>query len=89
MRQALMLLNGPLVHEAARVGPLEPLGRVLAAPGRRDVVRLLYVETLTREPRRRERDVADEVLAAAATPADGIADLRWAILNSHEFRFMP
>jgi hypothetical protein len=33
--------------------------------------------------------MADEVIAAAATRADGIADLRWAILNSHEFRFMP
>jgi hypothetical protein len=89
MRQALVLLNGPLVHEAARVGPLEPLGRVLADPGRRDVVRLLYVETLSREPRSREREIAEQVLASAATPADGIADLRWAILNSHEFRFMP
>lgn len=89
MRQALMLLNGPLVHEAARVGPLEPLGRVLAGPGRRDAVRLLYVETLSREPRSREREIAEEVLAAAASPADGIADLRWAVLNSHEFRFMP
>ena len=89
MRQALMLLNGPLVHEAARVGQFEPIGRVLAAPGRRDVVSLLYVETLSREPQRRERELADEVLATAATPADGIADLRWAILNSHEFRFMP
>ncbi len=89
MRQALMLLNGPLLHEAARVGPLEPLGRALAADGRRDVVNLLYLETLTREPTRRERKMADEVIAAAATRADGIADLRWAILNSHEFRFMP
>lgn len=89
MRQALMLLNGPLLHEAARVGPLEPLGRALAAGGRRDLVALLYLETLTREPTRREREVADEVIAAAATRTDGIADLRWAILNSHEFRFMP
>lgn len=89
MRQALMLLNGPLVHEAARVGPLEPLGRAIAAGGRSDVVGMLYRETLARSPTDEERAVADEVIAAADSTADGVADLRWAIFNSREFRFIP
>jgi hypothetical protein len=89
MRQALMLLNGPLVHEAARVGPLEPLGRAIAVGGRKDLVNMLYMETLSREPTKEERADAKEVIASAASVADGIADMRWAIFNCREFRFIP
>lgn len=89
MRQALVLLNGPLVHEAARVGPLEPLGRAIAVGGRPDLVGMLYMETLSRAPTTAERAVADEVIAGAGSTADGVADMRWAILNSREFRFIP
>jgi hypothetical protein len=89
MRQALMLLNGPLVHEAARVGPLEPLGRAIAVNGRLDLVGLLYLESLSRNPTAEERAVAEAVIAAADEPADGVADMRWAIFNSREFRFIP
>jgi hypothetical protein len=89
MRQALMLINGPLVHEAARVGPLEPLGRALAVGGRQDLVRMLYMETLSREPTTEERAGAEQVIASAASVADGIADLRWAIFNCREFRLVP
>jgi hypothetical protein len=89
MRQALVLLNGPLVHEAARVGPLEPLGRAISVNGRRDLVGMLYLEALSRVPTAEERAVAEDVIAAADSPADGIADMRWAIFNSREFRFLP
>ena len=33
MRQALMMLNGRLTHEASRVGPLEPIYAKLTGPG--------------------------------------------------------
>jgi hypothetical protein len=89
MRQALILLNGPLVHEAARVGPLEPLGRAIAVGGRLDLVGMLYRETLSRAPTAAERAAAAEVIAGAGSTADGVADMRWAILNSREFRFVP
>lgn len=89
MRQALMLLNGPLVHEAARVGSLEPLGRAISVGGRRDLVGVLYLETLSRAPTDRERATADEVIASAESAAEGVADMRWAIFNSREFRFIP
>jgi hypothetical protein len=29
------------------------------------------------------------VIAGAGSTADGVADMRWAILNSREFRFIP
>jgi len=89
MRQALTLLNGPLVHEAARVGPLEPLGRAIAAGRRHDLVGMLYLQTLSRSPTGEERALAEEVIASAASPAEGVADMRWAIFNSREFRFIP
>ena len=89
MRQALVLLNGPLVHEAARVGSLEPLGRAIAVGGRPDLVGMLYMETLSRVPTAEERTAADGVIAGAGSTADGVADMRWAILNSREFRFIP
>jgi hypothetical protein len=50
---------------------------------------MLYMETLSREPTKEERADAKEVIASAASVADGIADMRWAIFNCREFRFIP
>jgi len=91
MRQALMMLNGKLTNEAARVGPLEPVAKLIAGE-KADVdaaLKLVYREALTREPTADETAAAKEIIGAAATPADGLADLRWALFNSNEFRFIP
>jgi hypothetical protein len=50
---------------------------------------MLYMETLSRVPTAEERTAADGVIAGAGSTADGVADMRWAILNSREFRFIP
>lgn len=91
MRQALMMLNGKLTNEAARVGPLEPL-YVLMEGDKADMnkaISLVYREILTREPSALERDEALKIIREGATPMDGMADLRWALLNCHEFKFLP
>ncbi len=91
MRQALMMLNGKLTNEAARVGPLEPVAALINSPSS-DVnaaIKLVYREALTREPTAAELADARTILKEAATPADGLADLRWALFNSNEFRFIP
>jgi hypothetical protein len=91
MRQALMLLNGSLTHEASRVGPLEPMHKLIAG-SKADLdaaVKLAYREILTRDPKPAEVAFAKQVIAAGETPADGMADLRWALLNSNEFRYLP
>ncbi|OWK35641.1 DUF1553 domain-containing protein [Fimbriiglobus ruber] len=91
MRQALMMLNGKLSNEAARVGPLEPLYPLVAGE-KADLdaaIKLVYREALTREPSPDEVTDAKAVVKDAATPLDGIADLRWALFNSNEFRFIP
>ncbi len=91
MRQELMLLNGRVSNEAARVGPYEPMYKMLNH-GKPDVpkaIDLAYREILTRKPEPEEIDVAKAIVADAENPLDGMADLRWALMNSHEFRFMP
>lgn len=86
LRQQLMMLNGRMTHEASRVGPLEPLHRILLKD--HDLaIEHAYLEILTRRPVSEE--LADARALLAADPFEGMADLRWALLNSHEFRFLP
>ena len=86
LRQQLMMLNGRMTHEASRVGPLEPLHRILQKD--HDLaIEHAYLEILTRRPLSEELAEARALLAA--DPFEGMADLRWALLNSHEFRFLP
>ena len=91
MRQALMMLNGKLTNEAARVGPLEPLYPLIAGktPDVDAAIKLVYREAMTRDPSADEIADAKAIIKEAATPADGLADIRWALFNSNEFRFIP
>lgn len=91
MRQALMMLNGRLTHEASRVGPLEPIAALLQGD-KVDVpaaIQLVYREIMTRDPSADELSEARAIVAGAASPMDGMADLRWVLLNCNEFRFLP
>lgn len=91
MRQALMMLNGRLTHEASRVGPLEPMHALLVGE-KADLnaaVRLAYLEIMTREPSAPELSEARQIVAAGSNPLEGMADLRWVLLNCNEFRFIP
>jgi hypothetical protein len=91
MRQALMMLNGRITHEAARVGDLEPMYKLLTgkSPDPAAAVKLAYLEILTRQPTAAELAEGQEIVSAAATPLDGMADLRWVLMNCNEFRFLP
>ncbi|MCX7421970.1 MAG: DUF1553 domain-containing protein [Planctomycetia bacterium] len=90
MRQALMMLNGTLTHEASRVGELEPMYSVLAEKKDLDgAVRLAYREILTREPSANEVTEAKSVIKANKDVLNGMADFRWILLNCNEFRFLP
>lgn len=88
LRQQLMMLNGRLTNEAARVGPKEPIYKILQKDEGK-AIEWAYLEILTRKPDAIEVDRARTILSCAPTPADGMADLRWALLNSHEFRYLP
>ena len=88
MRQQLMMLNGRLTHEASRVGPLEPIHAALEKDPAK-AIDIAYREILTRPPTDPEKQRALEILNAPGDPAEHMADLRWALLNSHEFRYLP
>ena len=88
LRQQLMMLNGRLTNEAARVGPKEPLHKILQEDLRR-AIEWAYLEILTRKPDAIESNRAHSIIQSASSPAEGMADLRWALLNSHEFRYQP
>ena len=89
MRQALILLNGRLANEAARVGSLEEMHRLLKSPRTYDqAIERAYIEIFTRKPTEEERATARAVLEEGDA-LEGMAALRWAMLNSHEFRFLP
>ena len=91
MRQSLMMLNGRLTHEAARVGPLEPVYKMMtgANPDYRKAIRYTYFEILTRLPTESEIAEAKEIIDSGENKLAGMADFRWILLNCNEFRFMP
>ena len=86
-----MLLNGRLSHEAARVGELEPANELLVGP-KQDIskaVDLAYMEILTRTPSSAESEEGAEIINSSENTREGMADLRWILLNCNEFRFVP
>ena len=85
LRQQLMMLNGRMTHEASRVGTLEPIHKLLKKD-QNLAIDWAYQEILTRLPTPDEK--ADARTIVNNTP-EGMADLRWALLNSTEFRFLP
>lgn len=91
MRQALMMLNGRLTHEASRVGTLEPIHKLLVGEKANveNAVRMAYLEILTRKPSTAEITDAKIIIDEADGPLAGMADLRWLLLNCNEFRFLP
>ena len=84
-------MNGRVSNEAARVGPFEPIFKLLSQdnPNVAQAVKVAYLEILTREPGDRELERAVSMFADAADVLVGMADLRWALMNSHEFRYLP
>ena len=89
-RQSLILLNGRLVNQAARVGDLEPMGSLMANEKPVEAaIELAYIETLTRKPTSPEVASALALIKAAPNRREGIGDLRWVLLNSLEFRYLP
>ena len=89
LRQQLMMMNGRITHEASRVGPQEPIHRLMEKEQHDRAIRWAYQEILTRVPTPEEMTDARFILKSSQVPADGMADLRWALLNSHEFRYLP
>jgi hypothetical protein len=85
--QALHLLNGDALNKKLAVGTgrIESLFKSKTpVPA---IVEELYLATLSRPPRPEEATEADNWIAKAATPKEGVQDLLWVLLNSREFLF--
>ena len=91
MRQALLMLNGRMTHEASRVGELEPIYPLLVGPKAdlHQAIRYAYSELLTRLPTEDEVREGMAMVNAGENQLAGMADLRWVLLNCNEFRFIP
>ena len=84
-----MMLNGRMTNEASRVGALEPLYSQLTGSkiDLDQAIKTAYLEIMTRVPTADEVAEAKEIIGDK--PLDGMADLRWVLLNCNEFRFIP
>jgi hypothetical protein len=85
--QALHLLNGDFLNRkiASPAGRIEKLLKAKTkAPA---MIEELYLVTLSRPPRPAESRKAQEWIAKAPTPREGLQDLLWVLLNSKEFLF--
>ena len=91
LRQQLMMINGRATDKASRVGTLEPIYPLIVGP-KADLtkaIRLAYLQILTREPSADEVAEAKMIVGDAGDDLTGMSDLRWILLNCHEFRFTP
>lgn len=85
--QALHLLNGDFLNQKIgnASGRLE--AQLKAKTPLPAIVEELYLVTLSRGPRPEEELQAQEWIAKAPSPKEGIQDLLWVLLNSREFLF--
>jgi hypothetical protein len=87
LAQALQLINGPTINDKVRA-PANRLGQLL---GRKlpdmDVLRELYLATLSRPPEGDEVKAALDHVARGADKRKAWEDVQWALLNSKEFLF--
>jgi hypothetical protein len=86
--QALMMMNGDLVGDALKGGKGTLLGDVFAVSKNPDqAVRLLYLATLSRNPKPRELQTIRSYSRYYPNTNEWLQDTYWALLNSNEFIF--
>jgi hypothetical protein len=83
LAQALHLINGSTVNAKMRGGIIDRIVKENLADT--EVVKQLYIRTLSRLPTEQEKGYCMGVLAKATQRRDGVEDLLWALLNSWEF----
>lgn len=87
LSQALQMINGPTVHDKLR----NDNGRIAALlkenKSNEEIIRVLYLAALSREPVAEEMTAALEHIAASEDRRFALEDVGWAVLNSKEFLF--
>ena len=87
--QALMMMNGELTGAAISGEPGSYLNRVLGEERNPEAaVERLFVAALGRQPTKKEKAAAGQLIRGSESPLYGYQDLFWALLNSNEFVFV-
>jgi hypothetical protein len=86
LSQALTLLNGDVVQNKIREGRV--IERLLQAKtGPAEIIRLLYVRCLGRDPTAEELQKLKQLVESTPKRAEALEDIFWSLLNSREFCF--
>ncbi len=88
LAQALHTLNGDILAAKVADGAGRVAKLVAAGTPPEACVEELWVAALCRPPTEAERAEALSAIALAPTPAEGLQDLLWALLNSKHFLFV-
>lgn len=86
--EALFLMNSPQLHNFIKAGSVNSTiarisGQVLTDE---DVVRELFLNTVSREPGATELAICMDSLQQAPNRTEGLEDILWSLLNSTEFQ---
>ncbi len=81
-------MNSPQLNQFIKAGATNSLITRISRTVQKDddVVRELYLATVSREPTAKELSICREHINAAATRNEGFEDVLWSLLNSTEFQ---
>lgn len=83
----LEVMNSPVVNDRTRVTASPFLRAMRDNPNPEAVVEEMFLAFLSRTPTAGEREIALQALSSAASRAQGVEDLAWALINRVEFLF--
>jgi hypothetical protein len=84
--QILTMYNGPITHSMLEQGSVLYDNVVKATP--QEAIDVIFLSVLSHPPSAEDRRLAREEVLTADTPAAGLGNLVWALLNTREFIFI-
>ncbi len=88
LAQALHTLNGDILAKKIADAKGRVAGLMATAESHEEIVRQLYVVTLSRQPTEAELQASVELLDESMEPKEYYEDLLWALLNSKHFLYV-
>ncbi len=88
LAQALHMINAPYVHKKLKSGEGMLTRLIEAKLDNQELIRVLYLTTLSRFPSDEEIETAEAYLAESPRRRAGCEDLLWALISSRAFLFV-
>jgi hypothetical protein len=88
LAQALHTLNGDILATKIASGTGRIAKLLEAKTPHAEIVKTLYLVTVSRPPAPQELSNADQILAQSASPKEAYEDLLWALINTKSFLFV-